>query len=412
MAQQESSRKWTWVWVVAALLVLGGGIFFLQSGRDTVPIRTAEVQPHDIVIQVPTNGKVVPTVDFQAHSPIAGMVKELYVQLNQQVKKGQLLLRLDDAGARRDVATYSAVLTQNQNNLHSMEKGGNQEEQIAANADMANAVALHDRNQITLQTLEKLQSQGAASETEVIAAKQRLEDADVRLKQLQSRKADRYSAGDLDTQRAHLREAQAGLASAQAELNGVVVRAPFDGTVYAIPVSQYDYVSGGEALLDVANLSKLEILAYFDEPEVGRLAVGQPVKIVWDAKQGKSWNGHIREAPTTIITYGTRNVGECIITVDDANGDLLPNTNVTVTVTTMLHPNVLSIPREALHTDGGVNYVYRVDKDHLVKVSVQVGALNLILVEITGGLKAGDTVALGSKTEAELSDGLPIKVAN
>jgi HlyD family secretion protein len=293
-----------------------------------------------------------------------------------------------------------------------MQRGGNQDEMLAANADIASATAARDRSETTVQTLEKLQAQGAASATEVLAAKQRLDDAEAKLKQLQTRKTDRYSSGDIETQRAHLDESRAGLASAQAELNGVDVRAPFDGTVYAIPVSQYDFVSGGEALLDVADLSKLEILAYFDEPEVGRLAVGQPVKIVWDAKQGKVWNGHIKEAPTTIITYGTRNVGECIISVDDAHGDLLPNTNVTVTVTTMMHPNVLSVPREALHTDGGINYVYRVENDHLVKTPVQVGVLNLILVEITGGLKTGDVVALGAKTEEDLADGLPVKVAN
>jgi HlyD family secretion protein len=412
MAQQESSRKWTWVWIVVALLVLGGGIFFLQSGRDTVPIRTAVVEPHDIVIQVPTNGKVVPKVDFQAHAPVSGEVKNLFVKLNQNVKAGQLLLQLDDANARRDVAADEASVASAENNMNSMLKGGNQEEHIAANADLTNALASQKQAQDSLKTMEKLQAQGAASQNEVVSSRQRLDEANTRVTQLKTRRTNRYSEQEYSTQRAQVLQAHAALASANAELASVVVRAPFDGTVYAIPVSKYDFVQGGQALLDVADLSKLEIFAYFDEPEVGRLAVGQPVKIVWDAKQGKVWNGHILEAPTTIITYGTRNVGECIITVDDANGDLLPNTNVTVTVTTMLHPNVLSVPREALHTDGGVNYVYRVDKDHLVKTPVQVGALNLILVEITGGLKAGDTVALGAKTETELSDGLPVKVAN
>jgi HlyD family secretion protein len=190
------------------------------------------------------------------------------------------------------------------------------------------------------------------------------------------------------------------------------VRAPFAGTVYAIPVSQYDYVNAGEALLDVADLTKLEVLAYFDEPEVGKLAIGQPVKIVWDAKPGLSWHGHILEAPTTIINYGTRNVGECLITVDDAKGDLLPNTNVTVTVTTQQHPDVLSLPREALHTEGTSNYVYKVVNDVLVKTPVGVGALNLTRVEITSGLGTGDKVALSATTEEELTDGLRVKVRN
>jgi HlyD family secretion protein len=412
MAQQESSRKRIWVWVAIALLAIGGLIFFLRQGRDQVAIRVAEVQRHDIVSTVPTNGKVVPTVDFQAHAPLAGEVKNLYVKLNQDVKAGQLLLQLDDSIAKREVAASDAAVAAQRSAMISMQSGGTQDERLGASTDLKNALASQQQAAASLETLQKLQTQGAASQNEVVAAQQRLDESNVRVNQLQTRRSNRYAPEELATQRANVMQAQASLNSARAALNAVDVRAPFDGTVYAIPVSQYDFVQGGEALLDVADLNKLEVLAYFDEPEVGRLAIGQAVKIVWDAKQGKVWHGHILQAPTTIITYGTRNVGECLITVDDAHGDLLPNTNVTVTVTTMMHPNVLSVPREALHTDGNMNYVYRVINDHLVKTSVQLGALNLTLVEITGGLKAGDTVALGARTEEDLSDGLPIKVTN
>jgi HlyD family secretion protein len=122
------------------------------------------------------------------------------------------------------------------------------------------------------------------------------------------------------------------------------------------------------------------------------------------------WHGHISIAPTTVITYGTRNVGECIITVDDARGDLLPNTNVIVTVTTAQRFNALSVPREALHTDGG-DFVYRVVNGRLVRTPVQVGtATNLTRAEITGGLTEKDTVVLSAVNNRELSNGLPVKV--
>jgi len=168
-------------------------------------------------------------------------------------------------------------------------------------------------------------------------------------------------------------------------------------------------VQSGEALLNVADLTRLQVRAYFDEPDIGKLKEGQPVRIVWDAKPNEEWHGHIVQAPTTVISYGTRNVGECIITVDDAKGDLLPNTNVTVTVTTQQKSHVLSVPREALHTEGDNSYIYKVVDGHLRKTLVQVGLLNMNLVEITGGLKEDDTVALGATSEAELSDGLEVK---
>jgi HlyD family secretion protein len=103
-------------------------------------------------------------------------------------------------------------------------------------------------------------------------------------------------------------------------------------------------------------------------------------------------------------------VGESLISVDDANGVLLPNATVTVTITELQHDNVLSLPREALRTEGMNDYVYRIIGDRLVKTPIQVGLSNNDRFEITGGLKQDDLVALGATTEADLSDGLRVKV--
>jgi HlyD family secretion protein len=75
------------------------------------------------------------------------------------------------------------------------------------------------------------------------------------------------------------------------------------------------------------------VRAYFDEPEIGQLAVGQKIQIKWDAKQGHIWNGHIELTPITVMNLGTRSVGEVLVKIDDLDGELLPDTNVTVTAT-------------------------------------------------------------------------------
>ena len=97
-------------------------------------------------------------------------------------------------------------------------------------------------------------------------------------------------------------------------------------------------------------------------------------------------------------------------TVDDADGVLQPNANVTVTVTTAQHPHVLSIPREALHDEGSQPYVFRVVHNKLGALPgcPQTGIVNLTQVEITGGLAEGDTVALNATTNRELSAGLEV----
>jgi HlyD family secretion protein len=246
----------------------------------------------------------------------------------------------------------------------------------------------------------------------VAAAAERLQAANNSVQGFQSRTTQRYSPTDKARVEAQVADARAALAAAQSSYASFNIRSPKAGTVYSIPVSTYDFVPAGENLIDVADLNKIQVHAYFDEPEIGKLSVGQAVKIAWDAKPNQIWHGHISTAPATVITYGTRNVGECIITVDDARGDLLPNTNVVVTVTTAQRFNALSIPREALHTDGG-DFVYRVVNGKLVRTPVQVGiATNLIRAEITSGLTEKDTVALGATNNRELSNGLAVKIVD
>jgi len=410
MAQQSSSSSRRWIGGVAAAAVLVAAFFVVRSEfHSAVPVHVATVQFEDIRSTVSTNGKVEPVQDFQAPAPLPGVVSKLFVQVGDKVKVGQELVQMDDSGQRNRIAAAEAALVSSQQSLSNMQHGGAQEELLTQGNDLRAAQATQQQANASLTALEALQAKGAASANEVASARQRKQDADTHVAEVQARKAGRYSSSDMATQQAQVAQQRESLIAAQADLSAVDIRAPFAGTVYSVPVSEHDFVQSGEALLNVADLSKLQVRAYFDEPEIGKLSVGQPVKIVWDARPNETWHGHIEIAPTTIITYGTRNVGECVITVDDANGDLLPNTNVTVTVTTLQKNHVLSIPREALHTDGASNYVYRIVNGRLHKTAVQIDVVTLTLVEITGGLNDGDNVALGATTEAELSDGLEVK---
>jgi HlyD family secretion protein len=80
-----------------------------------------------------------------------------------------------------------------------------------------------------------------------------------------------------------------------------------------------------------------------------------------------------------------------------------------VTVTTSSEPHALSIPREALRSENGKTYVYKVVGDELKKTFVVTGAINLTQVAIVSGLKDGDLVATGTTTGQPLQEGVPIK---
>jgi HlyD family secretion protein len=399
------------LWGTVLAVVVLAVVAVRSFTRERVEIRVASVNHQNLARTVSTNGRVEPVEYFQAHAPAPGVVAKLYVDVGQKVKAGDLLVKMDDADTVARLATADSTLQAAQLNQQNLQQSGSQEERLAWQADLSRAETRTQQAESDLTALRQLQQKGAASAAEVTSAEQRLQEATSALQNTQLRGTQRYSAGDQARAQAQLADAQAGVAAARSNYAAANIRSPLSGTVYSIPVSTYDFVPAGEDLLDVADLNRIQVRAYFDEPEIGQLAVGQAVKIVWPAKPTQTWHGHISRAPSTVITYGTRNVGEAIITVDDAHGDLLPNTNVTVTVTTSQRFNVLSVPREALHTEGASDFVFRVVGGKLVRTPVQVGVVNLTRVEITGGLTEKDTVALSATSNRDLTHGLAVKIA-
>ena len=412
MPQPERSRLNPFVlWTLIAVAVVAFVYVVRSVTRERVTIRTTLASYQDLDSSTSTNGKVEPIHEYQAHAAFPGVVQRLYVNVGDKVGAGQLLVRMDDADIKARLASSQLSISTARVGLSSTEQNGSQEERLTLASDIARAKMQQQQAANDLAALKQLQQKGAASTGEVASAQQRLDTATSSLDGMTARSKGRFSPDELNRARQQLANAQADQAAAQSSYAGANIRSPISGTVYSVPVSEYDYVPSGEDLLDIADLNLIQIRAYFDEPEIGKLAVGQPVTIVWDAKPNKTWHGHIEQVPTTVITYGTRNVGECLITVDDARGDLLPNTNVTVTVTTSQKPHVLSVPREALHTNGAQNYVYRVVNNKLVRTPVQVGIVNNTRVEITSGLSGKEVIALGATSNSDLTDGMLVKPA-
>jgi len=410
MAESLQVKNRASLWTVLAIVLITVSIFAIRAllHKDT-PVRVASASYQDLVSSISTNGKVEPILTFEAHAPSASTVQKLPILEGQHVHAGDLLVELDDSGALSKVATARSGVTSAEGSVQSMRQGGTQEERLTLSNDLARTQLQVQQAQTDLATLQTLQAKGAASASEVTATKSRLATAQANSDSLQSRSARRYDNSDRARTSAQLSDSEAALVAAQKSLSASIVRAPFSGVVFSLPIRLYGFVNAGDEMLKLADLNRMQVRAYFDEPEVGKLAVGQIVRVTWDAKPNRSWHGRIVHTPSTIITYGTRNVGECLITIDDAAEELLPNTNVNVTVTTQQKPHILSIPREALRTQGIQNFVYRVEKNVLVRTPVDVGSLNLTLVEITHGLSAGDVVALNATTSEDLTPGLSIK---
>ena len=113
-------------------------------------------------------------------------------------------------------------------------------------------------------------------------------------------------------------------------------------------------------LVQVADLHKVRVRAFVDEPDIGKLQKGQVVEVTWDALPGRVWKGTLETLPTTVVQHGTRMVGEVTCVVDNGDLKLLPNTNVSVAVVTARVENALTVPREAIHQDAKGQYVFQV----------------------------------------------------
>jgi HlyD family secretion protein len=395
------------VGIAVAVILLAA--FASLRGKE-IPVRADRVQRADIAASITTNGKIQAVNNFEAHAPAPTTVKRVLVQQGDHVNPGQLLIQLDDADARAQAAKALANLRSAEAALNAVQGGGTKEEVLTTESELVKArgdLATARRNYDAMQSLEQ---RGAASPAEVQVALNRLNAAQAQVSLLEQKQTSRYSHPEIAKVVAQEQEARTAYSAAEELLRELNVRAPRAGMVYALPVRAGSYVQAGELLVQVADLSTVEVVAFVDEPDIGRLVSGEKVTLTWDALPGRSWQGAVTRVPTTVITRGARSVGEIACTVPNPGLQLLPNVNVNVNITTARHDNVLTIAREAIRQDDGQRYVYEISNGALHKRDVQTSISNPTRIEITQGVRDNTLIALNSLNGQALRDGMPVRV--
>lgn len=407
-ARTQSSRRWLWIGAVVVLIA----VFFTARSlfRERLPVRAAQAEHETIVNTVSTNGRVEPERPYNFYSPIATTVMAVYVHPGDRVPKGKLMIVLDDVAARAQVASAQSAVQAAQVSLDAMVHNGTQAERQASAAEIAQDKLTRDQAQRDLDALKKLVTVGAASPSEVAAAQQRLQTAEAALSAAETSSRSRYSQDEVARARAALTDAEAGLAAARQVQAQTRIYAPISGTVYTLDAAPSELAGAGKLLLQMADLNLERVRAYFDEPDLGRLALGQKAVIRWEGKPSMEWTGEIIRLPASVVTYTTRIVGEVMIALDKPDSGLLPDTTVTVRVTISQEPNALTIPHEALHSANGKYFVYKIVDGELKPTPVTVGVPSLTQAPILSGLKAGDWVATGTTNGMPLQEDMPIKV--
>jgi HlyD family secretion protein len=390
------------------------------SGRQPVA-KISAVTPvrENVVSSISSNGKVEPIAPFVVRAQLDTFVEKISAVEGQAAKKGQLLLELNVKDVAAQLADARSKLLRAEDDLRAAKAGGRSDQAAKTEGDLTDAIALRDRLQRNHDSLERLIAQQAATRDELAANDLNLAKADAQVKQLTAGKQEFEHGVKLDANLTSLQVEQLRslVAALEEKVRDGRIVAPADGTLYSLPVKAGDYVKVGDLLAEMADLHKVRVRAFIDEPELGGLEPGEPVRITWDALPNRTWMGKTQVIPKQVVARGARSVGELLCEVNNDKLELLPNINVNVRINSRERINVLTVPRGAVDAEGGRRFVFvvlrnaiGVGKATLQKREIRVGIADATNYEVIDGLQEGEMVALPG--DVDLKDGMPVKITN
>ncbi|HTQ96828.1 MAG TPA: efflux RND transporter periplasmic adaptor subunit [Candidatus Acidoferrum sp.] len=406
-------------WTLILLVIAGIVAFFLirASGRQPVA-KIAATRPYrqNIMSSISSNGKVEPISPYIVRAQSDTFVQKVLVSEGQNVKKGQLLMVLDVKDAAAALASAKSKLLHAQDDLRSAQAGGRSDDAARVAGDLAKAVASRDRLQRDHDALTRLLAQGAATKDELATNELELAKANSDVEKYTAAKKEFGQQSTLNASGAALsvQQAQSDVAALEQKVRQGRITAPIDCTLYSLPVKAGDYVKTGDLLAEMADLHKVRVRAFIDEPDLGGLEPDLPVKITWDALPNNTWQGKTEIVPKQVVARGSRSVGELLCSVQNEKLQLLPNTNVNVRINSKERMNVVTVPRGAVETENGKRFVFVVQNgvrnSKLEKREIQVGISDATSFEVVNGLTGNEIIALPG--DVDLKEGMAVKVVN
>jgi HlyD family secretion protein len=361
-------------WIVI-LLVLGVGGFFgykklpeyrasKSAAERAGHVATATAERKDIRFNVKAAGEIGPAEQVSVRPEINGKIEDLPVDLGDQVKKGDMLVKLDDKELQNQRA--SLVTEKERATL-----------QLAqAERNFKRAKDLHEANLISMEVFEQTKT-------------------------------------DFDLARNALDRSQRELAIIDERLGKTKIEAPFDCTILTRPVSIGQAVSGsggfnsGTEVLTIADLNSMVINAHINQADVTRLKPNQEVEVAIEAVAGLTLTGRVeRIAPQATIKNNIKGFAVRIL-LKDVGDKVRPGMTANITIPVSSADNVLAVPLASVFTDRnpetGVSerYVYVEDQETgaYERRPVRVGVSDLFFAEIQDGLQPDEVVLLEQPKE-------------
>lgn len=394
-------KKWLLLLLLVAAAAIGWGV--LRKGAPpSVPF--ARVKRQTLISTLPTNGKVEPFEWQAVRADIAGTITRLDIQEGQHVAKGQTVAVVGDPTLEGDTESAEAKLAEARAGLAALQAGGRPSDFADIDNRLERARLDQQQAKTDYETLQRLAAKNAATRAEVQAAGDKVKQSAVEIAGLEKRRGSLVAKPDVTAAEARVQDAEATLRQARQHAARSAVIAPIAGVAYGIAVQRGAYVEAGALIANIGQLARVRVRVYVDEPELGRVAIGQPVTIRWQAMPGREWKGTVERRPTSIQALGSRQVGEVVCTIENPGGDLIPGTNVDAEIRTAVVDNALVIPREALRHDAAGDYVFALRGDEVERKNVKTGASSVSLAQIASGLTDSDAVALPTETPLKPGD--------
>jgi HlyD family secretion protein len=383
--------------VVAIVLIFVGVLTaFTRGGTKIDPSKLAKVEKGDLAKSVVATGKVTPITKVEVKSKARGIVKKLYVEYGDTVKKGQLLAQLDKDEIQAQVDQSRAALQSSEANLASAQADYERAKVDAEGPDVPLLKRQYDRS-------VEMAKDGVVSD-------QALDDADRNYKMALNKQ--NVAIAQVQVLKAKIAQAQAdvvhnraNLAQLEEQLSYTDIISPIDGIVLSRDVEIGDAVSSILVLGSTATLvmtlgdtTEVYVKGKVDESDIGKVYLGQPARIKVESFKDKTFYGKVTKISPMGVEKDNVTTFEVRVSINNPGGELKAEMTANAEIILDEHKNVLQIPEGAIIYDkdkkASVDIPDPKAKDGMKKIAVNIGISNGAKTEVLSGLKEGDQVVL------------------
>ena len=353
-------KKWIIMVIVVLIAAASFGaykIFFVKANKE-MNFQIETLKRRDIASSVQATGVIRAKIgaEVKVGARISGKVEKLYANIGDVVKKGQVIARLEQEDLKAKVNEANMNLKVN-----------------AANLDLA---------QKTLQRMQNLYAKDFVSKDKVDVAERDYKSAVAQSEQI--KETIRYN---------------------ETQMSYANIYAPISGVIASVATQQGETVSASSlnvpTFVTIVDLNRLEIYAYVDETDIGKIKPGLEATFTVDSFPDKDFKGNVTAIypkatlQDNVVYYIT------VISIENPEGKLKPDMTVNATILLNKRDNVLAVPNKSIKREGGKKVVTVLENNKPVQKTVKTGWKDSAYTEITEGLKEGDKVVIGEAAKKE-----------